>query len=46
VRFGACFEDVEGTGEKERELQGRAEGSVACGGGEDGDVERVVLGMC
>ena len=44
MRFGACFENVEGTGEEERELQGCAEGSVAWGGWEDGDVERVVLG--
>ena len=40
-------EDVEGAGEEEGELQGRADGCQGVGGlvvgGEDGDVEGIVL---
>lgn len=42
--FGARFEDVEGAREEEGKLEGRAEGRVGWLGGEDGDVEGVVLG--
>lgn len=45
--FGAQVKDVEGGGEEEGELQGRADRGEGVGGGvvrrEDGDVEGVVL---
>lgn len=47
VLAGAEFKDIEGAGEKEGELEGRADGDegVGCGvvRGKDRDVEGVVL---
>ena len=44
MALGARFEDVEGAGEEEGELEGCPKGDVEGLGREDGDVEGVVLG--
>jgi len=45
VYLGPRFKDVEGAGEEETVLQGCEERFVRWRGGEDGDVEGVVLWM-